>query len=388
MEDKIKKVLDSLEYSEAESLIGDIDVSQPSDSKDSESMLDYSRIKNMVYKKTGVRCKKHFRMNKYVFVAAAACLVFMVGTIAIAAHTFFFDNFNMKNHKIALIDDYETSFDDESWILEEYSGESDADCDGESEDKDKKDKDKIKDKPKKSDKDKPASRPSNENVASGDNEIDEYESMPSSDVDELISDSTSEIDMDSFVVKYKSVDEMIDDSDYIVRGVKTQSILESSEDKDVYNLIAEFKVNSLLVDNIGDDIEDKILVNEGIKYNSKEEKVIHVGGYKSMINKKEYILFLKNTSEGNFRIAGLVYGKVPVDTNEYVVDIDDSYSKNKYIVKLINIIDDARKRFLQKEDNINVNETDSPEDDADDNIDDEDDFPDEEYDSNESDNNS
>lgn len=380
MEDKIKKVLDSLEYSEAESLIGDIDVSQPADSKDGKKLFDYSRIENMVYEKTGVKHKKHFRVNKYLLIAAAACIVFMVGTVAMTARTFFFDNLNKKNDNIALIDDYESSFEDEDWFVEKIYSGSASGCDDEPEEKEVNDNDKDKDKPRKTDNNKPADRPSNEKVVSGNNEIDEYESMPSSDVDKIISDSTSEIDMDSFVVKYKSVDEMIDDSDYVVSGIKTQSILKSSEDKDVYNLVAEFKVKSLLVDNIGDDIEDKILVNEGIKYNSKEEKVIHVGGYKSMINKKEYILFLKNTSEGNFRIAGLVYGKVPIDTNEYAIDVDDAYSKNKYIVKLVNMIDDARKRFVQKEDDINEDVTDSPEDD----ITDEDDFPDVDYETDES----
>lgn len=372
MEDKIKKVLDSLDYNEAESLIGDMDVSESPDSTD--KTFNYSKIENMVYEKTGVRKIRRFRINKYM-VAAAACIIFMVGTVAVAARTFLIGNLEKDCSDIAMIDDYESAYDDGLWSVEIIDGGTASESESIANGKDDKE-NKGSDKPKNNKTDKPAGQPSNNDVASG-NEADEYESMPSKDVDKLISDSTSEIDMDGFVVKYKSVDEMIEDSDYVVRGVKTQSILESSEDKDVYNLVAEFKVKSLLVDNIGDDIKDKILVNEGIRYNSKEEKVIHVGGYKSMINKKEYILFLKNTSEGNLRIAGLVYGKIPVDSNEYAIYIDDAYSKNDYIVKLTNMIDDARKRFLSEEDEINNDVTAPPEKETDD--EDEDEFSDEDY---------
>lgn len=358
MEDKIKKVLDSLEYSEAESLIGDIDVSEPPDSGDGANRLNYSRIQKMVYDKTGVKRKKHFRMNKYILAAAAACIVFMIGAVSMSAGRFFFDNLNTKDGSLASLDNHNISSDAIQWREETIRGEYNEIIDNDEEEE----KESSSEKKNSSKKDKTSNEKSSESSVMSGDETDEYESMPSNDVDKLISDATSEIDMESFVVKYESLDEMIEDSDYVVRGTKTQSILESSEDKDVYNLVAEFKVNNLLVDNMDDGIEKKVLVDEGIRYNAEEEKIVHVGGYRSMVKKKEYILFLKSTAEGNYRIAGLVYGKVPIDKKEYVIDIDDAYSDNAYIVALYNIVDEARERFGNKEDDMDSEITDPPDD--------------------------
>lgn len=345
-DDKIKDILDNLDYSEAESLLGDIDINQMPENMDGEAPeFDYSRIEKMVYEKTGVKKKKYFRFNKYMMAAAAACFVFLVGAITMSVHSFLKNNINVDklgDTSVAMSEgpqkDSELGRIEEIIVEEPTDSASEEDSDDTSskpkEDKNKEDKNH-------------SHKPSTgTNIKTGDNaEIDDFESMPSSDVDKLISDSTSEIDMEGFVVKYNNLEEMIDDSDYIVRGVKSQSILKASEDKDVYSLVAEFKVKSLLVDNIGDDIDKKIRVDEGIRYDAKEEKVLHVGGYKSMTCKKEYILFLKKTSKGNFRTAGLIYGKVPVDEKEDAIDVDEAYTENRHIVRLLNIINEARDRF-------------------------------------------
>ncbi|MDE6636086.1 MAG: hypothetical protein K2K09_05700 [Lachnospiraceae bacterium] len=353
-DDKIKDILDNLDYSEAESLIEDLDVNQPTESMDSEApKFDYSRIEKMVYEKTGIKKKKYFRFNKYMMAAAAACFVFLVGAITMSVHSFLKNNINVDKSdgtSFAMNEGPQNDSDvvkSEEIIIDEpvYSGSEENPDDTSSNPKEDKDKDQSH---------KPSS---GTNIKTGDNdEIDDFESMPSSDVDKLISDSTSEIDMEGFVVKYSNLEEMIDDSDYIVRGVKSQSILKASEDKNVYSLVAEFKVKSLLVDNIGDDIDKKIRVDEGIRYDAKEEKVLHVGGYKSMTCKKEYILFLKKTSKGNFRIAGLVYGKVPVDEKEDAIDVDEAYTEDKQIVRLVNIVNEARDRFLHYEEESNKND--------------------------------
>lgn len=356
-DDKIKDILDNLDYSEAESLLGDIDVNQMPENMDGEAPeFDYSRIEKMVYEKTGIKKKKYFRFNKYMMAAAAACFVFLVGAITMSVHSFLKNNINVdkaEGTSFAMNEGPQNDSDvvrSEEIIIEEpwVSGNEEASDDTASKPKEEKNK---------GDKNQSHKPSSGTNIKTGDNaEIDDFESMPSSDVDKLISDSTSEIDMEGFVVKYNNLEEMIDDSDYIVRGVKSQSILKASEDKDVYSLVAEFKVKSLLVDNIGDDIDKKIRVDEGIRYDAKEEKVLHVGGYKSMTCKKEYILFLKKTSKGNFRIAGLIYGKVPVDKKEDAIDVDEAYARDKQIVRLVNIVNEARDRFLHYDEESNKND--------------------------------
>lgn len=372
-EKEIRELFDNLDCEDTEKLLDGIDATGFT-ADDGEKKLDYGRIEKMVFEKAGLaqsdtekiinireqeekeRKAEIIRWKKYSTFAAVACFGFMLGILTMFAGSFLLGNKNEGTPGGTQVAEKEENENPGSVEIggSEYD-DSDEDVEEPEKDeiKDGKDEDGKDNKGGKGDKDDKNHSKDNENSQSevkfGDEDKDEYTRMPSDDVDNLIENSTSEIDMDSFILKYENVDAMVEDSDCIVRGIKEESMLIQSEEKGVYDLVAQFSVNSILLDNLGN-INESIRVNEGIKFYSDEEKIVHVGGYENMICGNEYILFLKKTSTKRYRIAGLIYGKVPVSENEAALEIDSSYLDNKYVIEINDIISEARDIYMNMED--------------------------------------
>ena len=74
-----------------------------------------------------------------------------------------------------------------------------------------------------------------------------------------------------------------------------------------------------------------------------------MGGYERMKMDNEYILFLKKAGK-DYYIAGTVYGKVPVNSEEPVLYIGDM--ETDITEKIKNIVQEARERYIDSEDDI------------------------------------
>ncbi len=214
----------------------------------------------------------------------------------------------------------------ESYVREEYGSESDS--------KDKKNKDREDD-----------TAGTDDDVQTGD--YGKLTTLSSDEIDDVFRDYANEIDMDALEIYYDTLEAMVSDCDYIVRGEKVSQSLKSTEKKYQYTLVAKYEVACVLQDNTGKDISEDIKVNENILIDEKKELVTYVGGYNYMKNGAEYILFLKKSEKGYYDIAGRIYGKVPLNENEDALYIDGSYSQEEYIKNIYRIIDFAREKYTE-----------------------------------------
>ena len=352
MDKKIREIMDNLDCEETQELLEEIDVSNMDADSEEGHTLNYDRIAGMVYEKTGVKKKKVINFRKYASMAAVACLGFLIGLATMfiginIGNNNSRDGYSGQKTNVAQMDEDERkpgSYD-----------ESDNTATGVTDNDDKSDKDKDTDSdkknPSKTDKNTGHKNTDKQPVKDGEikagdkNTSDEIESMPYKDIEKILSDATSEIDMGCFVAKYSDIETMVEDCDYVLKGTKVDSRFRLSDKKDEYDLYAEFKVESVLVNNTNKEINEKISVLEGIRYDKKEEKIIHLAGYRCMEMDKDYILFVKEKSDKSYRIAGMVYGKVPVDAGEEVLEVDGVFDDNEHITKLKTMISEARDRF-------------------------------------------
>lgn len=354
MERKIKKIMDNLDYDETQSLLEGIDVKKMNCDSDDEQTLNYDRIAKMVYEKTGVKKKKVINFRKYASMAAVACIGFLIGLATMSIGINLGSNNNVEKDtnraasEVADANDGKDKYQDDAaegseWGISDNEEDEGADRDTESDKK----------KPSKGDKNTGHKSDGNKRpdkdgeIKAGDkNTSDEIESMPLKDIEKILSNCTSEIDMECFVAKYANIDTMIEDCDYVLKGTKVNSVFRAADKKDEYDLYADFKVSNVLVNNTDKEVKENILVLEGVRYNKDEEKVTHFAGYRCMEMKKDYILFVKKKSDKTYRIAGIVYGKVPVDANEDALEVDGVFEENAHIVKLKTMISEARDRFM------------------------------------------
>ena len=154
----------------------------------------------------------------------------------------------------------------------------------------------------------------------------------------MLSESAYEIDKFDFSGAFSELSDMENDCDYVVVGVKTESIFVQTEDENVYSLEAGFRVEKVITDNTGEGIPDNITVDEGITYEPDRDVYVRDGGYSYMKTGNEYVLFLKKSGEGKYRIDGVVYGKIPVDESETGYSLaelgsDEDMSAVKSVIK-------------------------------------------------------
>ncbi len=354
MEDKIKQIFDNLNEEETDNLI--------KDSYEFEPQLNEDRIKNMVLERTGLKKSISKVKKRIIFIAAsaAACILIIIGVYALMPESPFGGRFN-KDGMVAQKDKDDNSDD------QDKSNDNENDTDtfaaatetpvqsGGEEAPFASDSGKKNDKKEGRDKKKPDT--------GGKVELGDYgklKALSSNEIEKLFDSYANEIDMDAFEAEYDTLEAMINDSDYIVRGKKTASSLEILDEEYMYSLIAEFKVTTVLSDKTGKDIPEKIKVNESILVDEKRECYTYVGGYNYMRAGKEYILFLKKAEKGHYDIAGRVYGKVPLNPNEEILYIDSGYNQEDDIKNLYKIIDFGREKYIEQSNNATASPKPSP----------------------------
>ncbi len=342
MEDKLRQIFDNLDEKETDELL--------KKQYEWKTGLNEERIWEMVFDKTGVSSKSRTRRRlMYGLAGLVACLAVLFTTFFTLSHG---DEGGIgKQPANNLVDR------DEDEIISTENPTSAVDDDEEkSGDKDDDDKDKDDKSPSKKPQKKPGAY-TPDRIASGKNS--DLVGMSSKEIEELLDEYAYEIDMTSFEAEYNNVDDMLMDCDIVVKGTKKQSLLSITGDDNIYNLMAGFDVSSVLWNNTDEKIDDEIIIKESITINEETECYTHVNGYVPMTADKEYILFLKFTGKSYYKIAGSVYGKIPLDSSEEVLQLDSDYEVNQDIADLYSIVRYARERFENYEPPV---ETQEPED--------------------------
>lgn len=344
MEDKIKQVFDNLNEEETDNLIKDSYVL--------ESSLNEDRIKNMVLEKTGLKKRRNTLRRRIIYIAAsaAACTLIIIGVYALMPD----DSSNGRWHKDGIVADKDdkdkdgNEFDadkitDSEKGADESTNNEPVKIQAGDEDNGSSDSDKKTGKKHDTDKKNP-----NKGAKMELGDYGKLMTLSSDEIEELFDDYANEIDMDAFKAEYDTLEDMINDSDFIVRGKKVSSSLKVLDEDYMYSLTAKFEVDTILVDKTGKDIPDKINVNESILVDEKRECYTYVGGYNYMKVGNEYILFLKKAKKGYYNIAGSVYGKVPLNPDEEVMYIDSGYTQEQDLKNLYKIINYGREKYIEE----------------------------------------
>ncbi|MBE5927983.1 MAG: hypothetical protein E7267_01185 [Lachnospiraceae bacterium] len=324
MEDKLRQILDNLNEQETDELL--------KKQYEWESGLNEERIWEMVFDKTGVSSKARTRRRiMYGFAGMVACLAVFFTAFFTLSH----GNGSGVGKQPAdnLVDrgDEMFNFTEAPTYVVDNDDDKNDDKDNDKDDSHSK---------------KPSKNHSGDNpdrIASGKNS--DLVGLSTKEIAELLDEYACEIDMASFVAEYNNVDDMLMDCDIVVRGAKKQSILSITGDDDIYSLMAGFEVSSVLWNNTDEEIDDEIMVKEGITVNAENKCYTHVKGYIPMQLDKEYILFLKFTGKSYCKVAGGVYGKIPLDSSEEILHLDSDYVINQDIKDLYSIVSYARDRF-------------------------------------------
>lgn len=341
MEDKIKHLFDNLNEEETDNIIKDSYVF--------EASLNEDRIKDMVLEKTGLKKKRNTLRRRIIYIAAsaAACILIIVGVYALMPD----DLSNGRFQKDGIV----ANEDDN--VKNDTDYDKDENTDGENDTKDPKDDESVQvqsgDEDGGSSSDKKQGKAQKKTVNDDKMQLGDYGklmTLSSDEIEELFDDYANEIDMDAFKAEYDTLENMINDSDFIIRGRKVSSSLCGLDEDYMYSLTAKFEVDTVLDDKTGKDIPDKIKVNESILVDEKRECYTYVGGYNYMKVGNEYILFLKKAKKGYYNIAGGVYGKVPVNPDEEVMYIDSGYIQEQDLKNLYKIINYAREKYIQESD--------------------------------------
>ncbi len=187
-----------------------------------------------------------------------------------------------------------------------------------------------------------------------------YSRFITQDIEDVLIKAIDEIDMESFEERYNSLDELLKNTDIVVRGGKMSSRFINAG-KNLYDVYAKFNVDTVLYDRTGEDISPKIKVIEGMAYNTKTNTVIHYNDYQYMKCDQEYILFLDRHNNGFYSITGISYGKIPLDEGEDNTSLNRAVLDKYGLSKLNDIINEARARFVVENDSKNkvVSENDS-----------------------------
>lgn len=341
MEDKIKHIFDNLNEEETDNIIKDSYVF--------EASLNEDRIKDMVLEKTGLKKKRNTLRRRIIYIAAsaAACILIIVGVYALMPD----DLSNGRFQKDGIV----ANEDDN--VKNDTDYDKDENTDGENDIKDPKDDESVQvqsgDEDDGLSSDKKQGKDQKKTVNDDKMQLGDYGklmTLSSDEIEELFDDYANEIDMDAFKAEYDTLENMINDSDFIIRGRKVSSSLCGLDEDYMYSLTAKFEVDTVLDDKTGKDIPDKIKVNESILVDEKRECYTYVGGYNYMKVGNEYILFLKKAKKGYYNIAGGVYGKVPVNPDEEVMYIDSGYIQEQDLKNLYKIINYAREKYIQESD--------------------------------------
>lgn len=179
-----------------------------------------------------------------------------------------------------------------------------------------------------------------------------YSRFITQDIEDVLIKAIDEIDMESFEERYNSLDELLKNTDIVVRGGKMSSRFINAG-KNLYDVYAKFNVDTVLYDRTGEDISPKIKVIEGMAYNTKTNTVIHYNDYQYMKCDQEYILFLDRHNNGFYSITGISYGKIPLDEGEDNTSLNRAVLDNYGLSKLNDIINEARARFVVENDSKN-----------------------------------
>lgn len=351
MEDRLRQVFDNLDEKETDELI------KPE--YEFTCSLDEERIRNMVFEKTGVLPvkKKRFHIDSRI--------VYMFGGMAagilIAASVFLFasgylgdkdygklvnNNGDGKIYK----EDTVIKYPDGALNKEEAGSFAEPeDEDKTIEDKDKSDKnenpDKTDNKDNGSDDRKSPGKISNPSIGVAVGKSAEITGLDAQEIEELLDKYSSEIDMSYFKAEYDTVEDMISYCDFIVRGIKKSEKLYQTDNEDEYYFGSRFQVSSVLGQRDSEEsIADKVLVREGIIVDEQNKTCIYRGGYVKMSTGNEYILFLKYSDKGYYKIAGTVYGKVPLAEDEEILNIGE-YTSNPDIENVYTIVEYARDQY-------------------------------------------
>ena len=179
-----------------------------------------------------------------------------------------------------------------------------------------------------------------------------YSRFITQDIEDVLIKAIDEIDMESFEERYNSLDELLENTDIVVRGGKMSSRFINAG-KNLYDVYAKFNVDTVLYDRTGEDISPKIKVIEGMAYNTKTNTVIHYNDYQYMKCDQEYILFLDRHNNGFYSITGISYGKIPLDEGEDNTSLNRAVLDKYGLSKLNDIINEARARFVVENDSKN-----------------------------------
>ena len=329
MDDKLRDIFDSLDPEEVDELLKDIDISDVNakDSANNISKISENRIRRQVLKKTGVRSVPNRRR---IYAIAASAAVFFI-SVGIIGYVEFGPGAKKSDDRVSdyaegSVAEYVADSEQELGDSMDYAAEAPAAAEEKVAERSESNGVGV------------GSKGVADSMAKADTAVAAVDSMASEEVELMLSESAYEIDKFDFSGAFSELSDMENDCDYVVVGVKTESIFVQTEDENVYSLEAGFRVEKVITDNTGEGIPDNIMVDEGITYEPDRDVYVRDGGYSYMKTGNEYVLFLKKSGEGKYRIDGVVYGKIPVDESETGYSLaelgsDEDMSAVKSVIK-------------------------------------------------------
>lgn len=132
---------------------------------------------------------------------------------------------------------------------------------------------------------------------------------------------------------FYTFNELENKTSIIVKGIKNEeintNIFKSEIDDEILGgyVSSEFKITQVYKNNDGNKkiFEGNIIpILEHAFYDIETDINYNVNGYQKMQYNKEYLLFLLPEEEEIFAIQGVNFGKVPLNTDDIEINLDDS----------------------------------------------------------------
>ena len=156
---------------------------------------------------------------------------------------------------------------------------------------------------------------------------------------EFVSEKKNRISFQGKGDDVESLDDLKELSHVIVRAVKTQELgVEIAHDLfgDVQAgyTKSEFKVEEIVKNEL-DFALDVIIVGKSNFYDEVTDTIYDINGYEKMKTGKEYLLFLVDGEDGVFLPKNVVYGKVPLSTEDLEVPLENEEDDVKEVEAIL-----------------------------------------------------
>lgn len=162
------------------------------------------------------------------------------------------------------------------------------------------------------------------------------------------------VDFEGKTDSFDSLKELEDGSPIIVKGIKVEEkgtdIYRSKIDGEIAGgyTKSDFKVTEVYKNTDNNSkikINNTITISESAFYDDETKTTYSINGYENMIKGEEYLLFLTNETEGLFSPRGVIFGKVPLNTDELEV-YEDEDSLGSYSTDVLDgIFTEARTNY-------------------------------------------